>query len=151
MSQILTQLQMSRLNVTPTLRARTNAVLLAGLGPDGSAWAFELMSDRMKRAAEHGMGEATTLAKCVLQVLQDAGAMVFQGLRRDGYEEGLCYVGSPPSRFNADGSKRTPQIDDMFFVFINEDRTIYTWGWETVPSHQHNDPTFGGRFLRRIR
>lgn len=108
------------------------------------------MMSRARFAAARSEGEAQTLAKCVPQVMSDASAMVFQGLRSDGLTEGLCYVGCPPSKFSAGGVERISGDDEMFFVFVCEERTIFNWRWERV-SKAELDANLQDRFLRRVR
>lgn len=141
----------TRLDRRPELTPRRNVKVIKGLGPDGLVWDFHIMPDKMKFITEElGTGAIWTMAKCVPHVLSDSAALVFQGLRVDGHTEGLCYIGGPPSRYDAAGRPYPPAGDDMFFVFVNEERTVYTWRWETVTT-TNPDNTFGGRFTRRVR
>jgi len=90
------------------------------------------MLERAQFAANRSKGEAMNLAYSVPHVLADSQALVFQGLRSDGHTEGLCYVGCPPQKFTVGGGKTVPSDDEMFFVFVCEERTIYTWRWERI-------------------
>lgn len=140
----------TRLLIAPELLPRSNVVKLRGFGPDRQEWEFVLTTRRMRAATAVSVGETMTLAKCVPHVLSDPNSRVFQGLRSDGIIEGLCYVGSPPSKYDAIGTPKTPGDDECFFVFVCEERTVYTWRWEIVPAEKQ-DETFNGRFTRRVR
>jgi hypothetical protein len=53
---------------------------------------------------------------------------IFEGLRREGLEHGLCYVGTP--RCYREGAEHPPHPGMVFLVFVTKDMMIFEWGWE---------------------
>ena len=72
-------------------------------------------------------------------------AMVFQGLRRDGKRDALCFVGKP-KRFGQDWTAPGPP-GMVFLIFLTADRVIYEWRWEKEDS---SDPGYPGDYKRRF-
>jgi len=145
MSIVLKSLETSKLCINSTLINRSHH-FLNGLSPGREKWEFAITMGKVTHTSNISKGALNTLADCVQSVIADSNARVFQGIKRDGIEEGLCYLGLPPTRYNAHGDKIGIANQDEFFVFVNHDREIYHWLWETVSASDLEN-----RFLRRVR
>ena len=67
-------------------------------------------------------------------ILQHPTAM-FSGLRWDEDEDRRgygwrCYCGIPEHSFRPDGSERRPYPNQVYLVFVNDQRIAYNWRWE---------------------
>lgn len=141
----------TRLVIIPRLPPRTNMHLIVGIAPDQKTdWDFHVTPEKAKQVARVSMGAVKDLGVNVPMVLKDKNSMVFQGIRRDGHTEGLCYVGWPIRRFGTGGGDFLANQDDSFFVFVNEERIIYHSIWERV-SAKNLEFSYLERFARRIR
>ena len=144
------KLECTTLSVLPKLPKRERMHLIEGVGPTGVNWEFFLTKDRFEHAKRVSHGQVLELAYNVRHVMQDKNAFVFQGIRADGHKEGLSYIGYPPRRYDEHGNVLTPKEGEMFFVFVTEERIIYTWRWELILPTKA-DQLLADRFLRRVR
>ena len=147
----LDRLETSKLLVTPKLGERERIYLIRGLSPDGkSEWDFHLDSKKVEFVKRVSTGAVHELSKNVPFVMREINALVFQGIRTDGHQEGLCYMGWPHRRFGTEGNELVVKDEDCFLVFINEERIIYNWRWETIPA-KSRETFVPDRFAGRIR
>ena len=122
-----------------------------GLSPDGkSEWDFHLDSKKVEFVKRVSTGAVHELSKNVQFVMREINALVFQGIRTDGHQEGLCYMGWPHRRFGTEGNELPVKDEDCFLVFINEERIIYNWRWESIPA-KSLETFVPVRFTGRIR
>ncbi len=147
----LDRLATSKLIITPKLGERKRIYAIPGLSPDGkSAWDFHVDSKKVDFVKRTSTGAVYEFAKNVPFVMNDLNAIVFQGIRTDGHQEGLCYMGWPHRRFGAEGNELPVKDEECFLVFINEERIIYHWRWETIPA-KSLETLVPDRFAGRIR
>lgn len=66
--------------------------------------------------------------QCVKDVLQEPEA-IFAGWNRDGYDDGICYVGRPRDH-PKEGIEIPPPPGRCFFVFMLPSGKIEEWRWE---------------------
>lgn len=122
---------------------------------DGAEWEVWISHQRMDAVAKRGMGHVKELAFIVPTVLATPVA-VFEGLTRDEDEDPhgvgwLCYVAVPDRSFRADGTQAPPWADEVFVVFVNDDRVAYNWRWEKCDPAAPNLPVrFQERFKRKL-
>jgi hypothetical protein len=97
---------------------------------------IEISFNRMQVVSRRGLVQASECAYIVPAVLAKPKA-VFEGIRRDEdedhYEGGVgwrCYCGIPAQSYRADGTPAAPYEDEVFLVFVNDQRVAYNWRWE---------------------
>jgi len=74
----------------------------------------------------------------VAEVLQRP-LVVFRGLKRDGKQNALCYVGKP-NRYGENWS--APGHPDMvFMVGVTENWVVFEWGWEKMDAQNDGSCT----------
>lgn len=132
----------------PPRRLMFNAINPA----DGKLVDVLIPAHRLQWAARMGKGAVLELDRCVREVLARPGA-VFEGVRRDedddrGQTEGwLCYVGAPDVRYDLRSGVQRPRKDRVLLVFVNSERTVYTWRWEEEDATRPGLPAdLEGRF-----
>ena len=112
--------------------------------------------DRLIAVAKRSIGQINEAAEIVPASLQKPGA-IFEGLCQDDDEDhrGVgwrCYVSVPDRSYTVDGRKQPPWQDEVFLVFVNEERVAYNWRWEKCDP---DDPTLpqnhAERFHKRLR
>lgn len=54
--------------------------------------------------------------------------LIYKGLERSGFEEGLCYIGVP-RRFR-EGVEMPPPPKMIFLVCLTKDFKVFEWRWE---------------------
>ena len=105
--------------------------------------------------ARRGMGHAKECAYTVPMILLRPTA-IFQGLREDEDEDvrgtgWRCYCGVPEKAYRPDGTERPPYPEQVFLVFVNEDRVAYNWRWESADPDDLDLPeNHNARFKTRL-
>lgn len=116
---------------------------------DGKPWEVMVSHAKMDLIASRGPMHAKELAWSVREVLSSPHA-VFQGVREEGEETWLCYVGRPRHAFNKAGQAVPPYRGEVFLVFVTDERVVYNWRWEKCdPSDPKLPEGYAGRFVRR--
>jgi len=116
-------------------RSRREGTQLEAFDPEtGGTTTVYLSHGRMQSVATRSMGHAKECGLIVPQVLQSPAA-VFEGLKEDDDEDRRgagwrCYCGIPDKAYYSDGSQRSPYPDQVFLVFINDEKVAYNWRWE---------------------
>jgi len=134
---------------------RRDYLTLAALEPDGSTGEVLISYDRMQTVARRSMGHAKECGYIVPAVLQ-APTAIFEGLASDEDEDrrGVgwrCYCGAPAVAYRADGTSRPPFPNQVYVVFVNEDRVAYNWRWEkTDPDAPGLPLNHAKRFKKRL-
>lgn len=132
--------------------SRRQYLTLEAAEPDGSAGEVQISFDRMQAVGRRSMGHAKECGLIVPQILQNPTA-IFEGLCEDEDEDRRgygwrCYCGVPGQAFHADGTARAPWPDQVYLVFVNDERVAYNWRWEQA------DPEvpigYQTRFKRRL-
>jgi hypothetical protein len=81
---------------------------------------------------------------------------IFEGLRRDEDEDRWgygwrCYCGRPDRAYRADGSAIQPYADQVYLVFVNDERVAYNWRWEKSDPENRSLPVDDEtRFKQRL-
>lgn len=79
--------------------------------------------------------------------------VVFEGLRRKRYREGLCYVGNPTIWFDNDGisENRDPRYVFLVFVTFYYGMLVFDWEWRRASATEPGHPNRWKRhFTRRV-
>lgn len=111
---------------------------------------------RLISIAKRGIGQVREAAEIVPSTLQNPDA-VFEGLREDDQEDHIgtgwrCYTAIPDRSYTADGRKQPPWEDEVFLVFVNDERVAYNWRWEKCdPADPKLPRGHAERFKRRLR
>jgi len=110
------------------LPSKKGFLTVLGLGPSGlSQCEFKVPLKQVRHLETHGPTHKFYELVSACDVLKNPMA-VFEGLRRDGQEKGLCYIGRP--RRYGDGVEYPPHPNMVFIVCVTEENTIFEWGWE---------------------
>jgi hypothetical protein len=137
-------------------RPRRKYLTLQALNPlDGTLDEVLVSFDRMQAVGRRSMGHAKECGIIVPAILQHPAA-VFEGLRQDEDEDARgvgwrCYCGVPSQAYRSDGSPRPPYPQQIYLVFVNEDRVAYNWRWEKADADDARLPRgHATRFRRRL-
>ena len=135
---------------------REYLTLLAVEPKDGTLTCEVLISfDRLQTVARRGLGHAKECGLIVPEILQKPTA-IFEGLRRDEDEDRWgygwrCYCGVPQHSYRADGTEARPYADQVYLVFVNDERVAYNWRWERADENDRRLPVdYEARFNRRL-
>lgn len=135
--------------------SRRQYIKLQAAEPDGSTIEVQISYERMQAVGRRSMGHAKECGLIVPQILQRPTA-IFEGLRQDEDEarEGYgwrCYCGVPQQAFHADGTSRSPYPDQVYLVFVNDERVAYNWRWEKADPDDPELPiNYEERFKQRL-
>ena len=116
---------------------------------------IQISYERMQSVGRRSMAHASECAYIVPKILSGPTA-IFQGLRRDEDEDRLgygwrCYCGRPQQAYRPDGTSIPPYRDQVFLVFINDERVAYGWRWEKADPDDLNLPVdHADRFQQRL-
>ncbi len=145
--------------MAPAGGSRRDNILLDALEPEsGRFYKVQISYRRMHAVARRGIVQASECAYILPGILLDPTS-VFEGIRldedEDRYESGAgwrCYCGLPASSYRIDGSKGPPFPDEVYLVFINNERIAYNWRWEKCdPDNPQLPIDHATRFNRRLR
>jgi hypothetical protein len=109
---------------------------------------------RMHTVGRRSVGHAAECGILVPYTLQHPSA-IFEGLRRDSDEAGrtpgwYCYCSTPPCSFDEDGNRQPPYAGQVFLVFVNREKVVYSWRWEKADKDDKSLPeNHDQRFERR--
>lgn len=109
---------------------------------------------RMHAVAHRGLGHAKECGILVPYTLQNPTA-IFEGLRKDRDEDHrvpgwYCYCSKPLCSFGADGEEQPPYPNQVFLVFVNDEKVAYNWRWAKADQENDDLPeNHGDRFERR--
>lgn len=135
--------------------SRRQYITIAAAEPDGTTCEVQISFDRMQTVGRRSLGHAKECALIVPMILQHPTA-IFSGLRRDEDEDRTgfgwrCYCGIPEHSCRPDGSEARPYPNQVYLVFVNDERVAYNWRWEQADP---NDPTLpkdhNTRFRQRL-
>ena len=132
-------------------KTRRNYVSLKAIDPSDGKLADVLLSHR--KIDQTGLKRwihVKELAYIVPRILRKPDA-IFQGLREEGEDDWLCYVGTPDRSYRGeDGRHDVPWPDEVFLVFVNGDRVVYNWYWAKCDPDDRKLPIdYGTRLGRR--
>jgi hypothetical protein len=135
---------------------RRESILIDAVNPvDGAHYKVQLRQERLLAVARRSVGQAKECGYIVPAILQHPTA-IFEGIRSDEDEDrrGVgwrCYCGVPSVAYRTDGSERPAWPNQVFLVFVNEDRVAYNWRWEQADGDEPNLPVnHAERFKRRF-
>lgn len=119
---------------------------------DCQQWTVSVPTAHIELIWRKGMGQSRELAELVPPVLLRPIA-VFRGLRDRESAEGLCYVGVPSRAYNySTGQRLPPWPGEVYLVFVNGARAVYTERWEKcAPDNPELPEGYGSRFVERLR
>jgi hypothetical protein len=137
--------------------SRRDYITLLAVDPIDSSTTCEVQIsfERMQAVGRRSMGHAKECGLVVPMVLGNPTA-IFEGLRRDQDEDRLgygwrCYCGQPEHSYRPDGSQAPPYREQVYLVFVNEERVAYNWRWEKADSDDSRLPIGHQiRFKRRL-
>ncbi len=137
--------------------SRRKYLKLQALDPIAGTLGEVLISfDRMHAIGRRSLGHAKECGIIVPMILQHPTA-IFEGLRHDEDEDlkGVgwrCYCGIPDNAYYSDGTERSPFPDQVYLVFVNDDRVAYNWRWEKADPDDPSLPLdHAERFKARLR
>ena len=135
---------------------RREPILLDAIDPvSGKTCKVQIRQERLLAVARRSLGQAKECGYIVPAILQHPTA-IFEGLRSDEDEDrrGVgwrCYCGVPPTAYRADGTERPPWPQQVFLVFVNEERVAYNWRWEPADAEDPKLPfNHAERFKRKV-
>ena len=110
---------------------------IQALNPENEKlFGLKLSNGRMHAVAQRGEGAVCEMAHIVTDTLVKPKA-IFQGLCRDedephnDYSLGwLCYSAIPTNAYLEDGRVVAPWKDQVFLVYVNDDKVVYNWRWD---------------------
>lgn len=144
------QCQSTTLLVSKKPNPRGDGILSALDPTDGGEWDLRVSVVFMERCRGISHGELLTLAKTVPHACSQP-TRIYQGVRSEAEGEWLCYCAQPPVRFTKTGNEVPPNDDDIFLVFVNSDRRIYSFQWEKTPHSNSGIPSnCHARFQRKV-
>lgn len=118
---------------------------------DGQQWTVIVPATHIAMTWRRGVGPTRELALLVPHVLLHPTA-VFRGLRDRESSEWLCYVGLPPNAYDyRNGQRVAPWPGEVYLVFVNSERAVYTERWERSASDNPELPEgYETRFAERL-
>ena len=110
--------------------------LVTGMAPDGGGtWDFLVSIDMLQHLERYGPGPKFYDAFLLKGILESPSA-VFQGLKREGFEEAHCYSGLPPHRKRSSSIQVPPPPGKVFTIYVKTDHRghiVLDWDWR--PAH----------------
>lgn len=102
---------------------------------DGKLWELLISEKKAKWTAAQGEGRTKELCHTVRGVLSSPSA-IYRGVRFAELDvdddSWFCYVGRPRQAYDHKTGKAVPAWEnEVFLVFVNEDRVVYNWSWYT--------------------
>lgn len=122
---------------------------------DGKQWHVLLADSKMDWVAQQGEGRTRELAHTVRWSLMNPRA-IFRGVRDDTHgmdeDEWLAYVATPPKAYDhKTGREVPPWPNEVFLVFVSEERVIYNWYWSECDRYDSHLPEdYESRFDERL-
>jgi hypothetical protein len=139
--------------------ARRQPILLDASDPGmGGLCKVQISHKRMQAVSKRGIVQASECAHLVPSILLSPET-IFEGIRLDEDEDKFegsvgwrCYCGTPAHSYRTDGSQAPPYPNEVFLVFVNDERTAYNWRWEKCDPDDPRLPiNHATRFKRRLR
>jgi len=125
---------------------------LRALNPlDGQQFTVTVRETKVETVRRRGIGPAKELVEIVPPTLLHPDA-VFPILREGDEPRGLCFVGTPTRAYDyRTGSRVPPWLGEVFLVFVNAERVVYTWGWEkSSPNNPRYPENYEHRFGKKL-
>ena len=127
------------------------ALIIQGRNPSGVGEKAFKISDKKADATRYGPEQQYSELVHTLPLVMKEPMAIFQGLKREGYERGLCFSGKT-DRYWISQSIETPfPPGKVFTVYINEDQCIFVWRLEREDGKDAGHPIrWEERFTKRI-
>lgn len=97
---------------------------------DKGIWTLLISNSSISNAPKLGKAYLFSLSECLPLTIRQP-ICVYKGLKRIDEDQGLAYVAQPPFK-HINGQKVPVKTTEVFFVFANEDRIMFEWGWEEL-------------------
>ncbi|MFN2507197.1 MAG: hypothetical protein ABR589_00295 [Chthoniobacterales bacterium] len=111
-----------------------------GLDPSGrGARDFYISQSRIRHFLRYGPAHKFFESLSIPYVLQNP-SVIFSGLERENFQNGLCYAGLPPVQYLDADVTAPPPRGMIFAVFANADFHIFEWRWEKADSNNYGYP-----------
>jgi hypothetical protein len=107
-----------------------------GFCPDNGEREFFLSGRHLEHLLKNGPAHVFFALQSVLEVIRQPD-VIYKDLKRNGLEEGLCYVGKPKQY--GDGWSAPPAKGMVFLVCSNHD-VIFEWRWEMADIKDSGKP-----------
>jgi hypothetical protein len=121
-----------------------------GMSPDGSGEESFYVSRRMLEKLESNGPTWKYEDAAFVEEIMASPAAIFEGLKREGYEEGLCYTGSPASDWTVPDREPVPRVGMVFAIYISG-RVILDWDWRKEDDELDGHPEgWRGDFTRKL-
>jgi hypothetical protein len=109
---------------------------------------------RLLTVARLGKWKLLEARELVPAVLEDP-SVIFEGLRWEDDEDQdrpgwRCYCGKPSCMYDKRGDKVDSDPNQVFLVFVNDERVAYNWRWEFADEADTEIPRGEGRFITKI-
>jgi hypothetical protein len=102
---------------------------IKGAAPDGSEREFRIPTRTVDHLQRYGPESRYYELISAEQVLKNPD-LIYEGLRREGQENGLCYIGKP--KCFREGAEYPGHPGMLFLVFVTKEYIIFEWRWEKV-------------------
>lgn len=121
--------------------------------PNGTCKVY-IRERRLLTVAKLGKWKLLEARELVPKVLNDP-CVVFEGLRWEGDEDKdrpgwRCYCAKPDCMYDKRGAPVDSDPNQVFLVFVNDERIAYNWRWEFVDDEDREVPKGKDRFINRI-
>ena len=112
---------------------------MTGLDPAGMGEReFRVESKRVDHLMRNGPPHVYYALKSAEEVLASP-TVIYEGLRREGFEKGLCYCGKP-RRYLNEGIEAPAPPGKVFTVYINERDVVFEWRWDKADEFDPSVP-----------
>ncbi|MCE9555644.1 MAG: hypothetical protein K8T91_20025 [Planctomycetes bacterium] len=122
---------------------------------DGKQWDVLISGKTIARAAGSGSGCAKELAYTVRCALLDIRHL-YRGVRdidrQIDEDKWLCYIATPSHAYDYKTGEQVPAWrNEVFLVYVTDERVVYTWGWVTAdPNNPHIPEDCDTRFREKV-
>ena len=123
----------------------------SGLHPAGKGQLdFSILQSQVRHYMRYGPAHKFFDSLLIPGVLSNPAA-IFQGLKRENMEDGLCYVAIPPVRYINARVTAPPHPGKTFAVFADAKFEVFDWRWENTDSNDKNLPMdYQTRFSKKV-
>lgn len=137
-------------------KTRRACLGISAINPhDGTPMVVMISFNRLQAVGRRSVGQALECGRIVPYILQHPLA-IFEGLRHDEDEDRtcagwLCYCGIPEFAYTQEGKSISPYKEQVYLIFVNDDKVVYNWRWEKADTADLRLPKdHENRFGRRV-
>jgi len=113
---------------------------IEGKGLSSEAVTFQVPSAFLQHLQRKGPVSKFFDAYLLAEVLSNP-LHILRGLKREDYDEGLCYVAFPSKRYRGHEIELPPPPGLIFLVFVRSDWVVMDWEWRKVDDEAPSYPT----------